>query len=64
MKSSAGNLEAYTFDRRVVIRFERAHKSIADSMAEVFSTSEDQPSTATLTDESISPLVADAATRF
>ena len=64
IKSSAGNLEAYTFDRRVVIRFERASKSIADSMAEVFSTGDEQPSTATLSDESISPVVADAATRF
>lgn len=63
MKSSAGNLEAYTFDRRVVIRFERATKSIAESMAEVFSTNEEQPTTASLTDESISPIVADA-TRF
>ena len=64
MKSSAGNLEAYTFDRRVVIRFERATKSIADTMAEVFSTSKEQPSAATLTDESINPVVADAASRF
>ncbi len=63
MKSSAGNLEAYTFDRRVVIRFERASKSISESMAEVFTTTEEQPATS-LTDESITPVVADVAARF
>jgi sortase system peptidoglycan-associated protein len=63
MKSSAGNLEAYTFDRRVVIRFERASKSISESMAEVFTTTEEQPATS-LTDESITPVVADMAARF
>ena len=64
MKSSAGNLEAYTFDRRVVIRFERASKSISESMAEVFTTTQEQPTATSLTDEPISPVVADAATRF
>ena len=63
MKSSAGNLEAYTFDRRVVIRFERASKSISESMVEVFTTTEEQPATS-LTDESITPVVADVAARF
>ena len=63
MKSSAGNLEAYTFDRRVVIRFERARKTISESMAEVFTTTEEQPATS-LTDESITPVVADVAARF
>ena len=63
MKSSAGNLEAYTFDRRVVIRFERASKSISESMAEVFTTTEEQPATS-LTDESTTPVVADMAARF
>lgn len=64
MKSSAGNLEAYTFDRRVVIRFERASKSISESMAEVFTTTQEQPTATSLSDETISPVVADAATRF
>ncbi|MBT8133762.1 MAG: sortase-associated OmpA-like protein PdsO [Gammaproteobacteria bacterium] len=64
MKSSAGNLEAYTFDRRVVIRFERARKSIAESMAEVFTTTREQPAEVSITDESINPVVADTATRF
>lgn len=64
MKSSAGNLEAYTFDRRVVIRFERASKSIAESMAEVFTTTREQPEQASITDKSNSPVIADAATRF
>lgn len=64
MKSSAGNLEAYTFDRRVVIRFERASKSIGESMAEVFSSTDEQVATAPVSEESISPVVADTATRF
>ncbi len=64
MKSSAGNLEAYTFDRRVVIRFERAGKSIGESMAEVFSATDEQVATSPVSEESISPVVADAATRF
>ncbi len=63
MKSSAGNLEAYTFDRRVVIRFERASKSISESMAEVFTTTEELPATS-LTDEDITPVVADVAARL
>ena len=63
MKSSAGNLEAYTFDRRVVIRFERASKTISESMAEVFTTTEELPATS-LTDENITPVVADVAARF
>lgn len=72
MKSSAGNLEAYTFDRRVVIRFERTDNTMSQSMATAFSTTEpDQPTSAVndavISDqpvESISPVVADAATRF
>ena len=71
MKSSAGNLEAYTFDRRVVIRFERASKSMSNSMATAFSATEEQPSSSVTETavseqpiESISPVVADATTRF
>ena len=64
MKSSAGNLEAYTFDRRVVIRFERASQSIGESMAEVFTTTQEQPKSTSLADETTSPVVADAAARF
>jgi outer membrane protein OmpA-like peptidoglycan-associated protein len=71
MKSSAGNLEAYTFDRRVVIRFERASKSMSNSMATAFSATEEQASSSVTETavseqpiESISPVVADATTRF
>jgi len=71
MKSSAGNLEAYTFDRRVVIRFERASKSMSNTMATAFSATEEQASSpvteAAVSEqptESISPVVADATTRF
>jgi sortase system peptidoglycan-associated protein len=72
MKSSAGNLEAYTFDRRVVIRFERTDNTMSQSMATAFSTTESDQPTSAVNDtviseqpvESISPVVADAATRF
>jgi len=72
MKSSAGNLEAYTFDRRVVIRFERAATSMSNSMATAFSTIETDQTISSVSDEdistqpveSISPVVADATTRF
>ena len=64
MKSSAGNLEAYTFDRRVVIRFERASKSISESMAVVFTATQEPPTATSLTDEIISPVIADVASRF
>ena len=69
MKSSAGDLEAYTFDRRVVIRFERAISSSTDnSMATALSDSNAKNNTAAVSDESlnagISPVVADANPRF
>jgi len=72
MKSDAGNLEAYTFDRRVVIRFERARTSLGNAMATAFSTTDGQESTTAAGDEnadthaseSISPVVADATSRF
>jgi sortase system peptidoglycan-associated protein len=72
IKSDAGNLEAYTFDRRVVIRFERARTSLSNSMAAAFAATDSDESTASAGDESsstqtsgsISPVVADATTRF
>lgn len=72
MMSSAGNLDAYTFDRRVVIRFERASDSIGNSMAAAFSMTEDEQITTSVSDDSIdgqavdvsTPVVADVTTRF
>lgn len=66
MKSAAGNLEAYTFDRRVVIRFERAATSISKTMADAFSSTADEAESVevTLIDEDNSPVIADATTRF
>ena len=58
MVSSAGDLEAYTFDRKVVIRFERASSDSLMSMHKVLSDSQ-------ANDETDSdPLVANHVTRF
>jgi len=58
MKSSAGDLEAYTFDRRVVIRFERIHTGTDSTMAKsILDADSAQPPV-------LSPVVADAVTRF
>lgn len=72
MKSSAGNLEAYTFDRRVVIRFERARNTTSSTMAarrsikdrEDLATSGADENVNDRTSDSISPIVADATSRF
>ena len=55
MVSTAGDLEAYTFDRKVVIRFERATADSIQSMTTALS----DPGT-----ESTDPVIADANTRF
>ena len=67
MKSAAGNLEAYTFDRRVVIRFERS-SSISDNAATAlkdtsFTDEARQEKAATAAGKQV-PVVADAAARF
>ena len=56
MVSQAGDLEAYTFDRKVVIRFERSSINSIDAMTEVLSETEN-------TDDE-QPAVAEIATRF
>jgi len=58
MKSSAGDLEAYTFDRRVVIRFERIQTASDNSMAKAIT------GTDTAQMPVMSPMVADVTTRF
>jgi sortase system peptidoglycan-associated protein len=72
MKSSAGNLDAYTFDRRVVIRFERATNAADNSMAAAFSMTNNEDTVVSVTDKnsdeqtikSISHVAADASPRF
>lgn len=68
MVSTAGDLEAYTFDRKVVIRFERSGANSLHTMATTLSSgnAEDQQADAALTEdeESLNPLVANVTTRF
>jgi len=56
MISQPGDLEAYTFDRKVVIRFERSSVDSIHTMTEALSDSTDK--------DEIAPAVADIATRF
>lgn len=55
MVSSAGDLDAYTFDRKVVIRFERTPADSIQSMTTALSE---------LETENTDPVVADTGTRF
>jgi sortase system peptidoglycan-associated protein len=76
MVSSPGDLDGYTFDRKVVIRFERTSPDSIQSMAAALADTTDR-TTDVLHDKtgsdtgshignetSINPVVADAATRF
>ena len=56
MVSQPGDLEAYTFDRKVVIRFERSSADSIHAMTEVLSDSANK--------DEADPAVADVATRF
>jgi len=56
MVSQAGDLEAYTFDRKVVIRFERSSVNSIHAMTEVLSE--------TTNTHEVEPTVAEVATRF
>ena len=69
MVSTAGDLEGYTFDRKVVIRFERAGTDPVLEMAAAFSAlPTEDPATEgpaiTGNDVSTSPIVAEAGSRF
>jgi len=64
MKSAAGNLEAYTFDRRVVIRFERLSSRSGTSTAALSEIPAAEEVNVTANIESHIPVVADATTRF
>ena len=68
MISAAGDLEAYTFDRKVVIRFQRSGVDSLHTMATALSSSNtvDQQADAVLSEnaESLNPVVANVTTRF
>lgn len=64
MVSTAGDLEAYTFDRKVVIRFERSHADSIHSMTTTLSSIKPEETVYSADDEAINPVVADATTRF
>jgi sortase system peptidoglycan-associated protein len=64
MVSTAGDLEAYTFDRKVVVRFERSHADSIHSMTTTLSSIRPEETVYSADDEATNPVVADATTRF
>lgn len=71
MVSSAGDLEAYTFDRKVVIRFERSNANSIHAMTTALSSSATASESEIEIDTAVAigevetnPVVADATTRF
>ena len=68
MVSTAGDLEAYTFDRKVVIRFERINTDSIHAMTTALSDTDTEMDTveaaASTGNEETRPVVADAITRF
>lgn len=63
MTSSAGDLEAYAFDRRVVIRFQRTSPDSIQSMTTALSSLTTEETT-TESRTNVTPVVADASARF
>ena len=68
MVSNAGDLEGYTFDRKVVIRFERSSAdsihAMTAALSETTTESKTDESVVSVIDESTNPIVADVTTRF
>jgi len=68
MVSNAGDLEAYTFDRKVVIRFERSSANSIHAMTTALSASktevESADTAASTGNEATTSVVADATARF
>jgi len=68
MVSNAGNLEAYTFDRKVVIRFERTNKNSIQSMTTALSETDtdakNDQKTGSTVGSKLNPVVADVSNRF
>ena len=63
MVSDVGDLEAYTFDRKVVIRFERANPNSINSMTTALSEAEIEQTTST-NEINLNPVVADVSNQF
>ena len=65
MVSSPGDLEGYTFDRKVEIRFERSSTDSMHAMTTALSATEtEMGTTVSAGEEETNPVVADAITRF
>ncbi len=68
MVSDAGDLEAYTFDRKVVIRFERTNQNSISTMTTALTDSafdsEKAQTTSSTTEQGHVPVVADVSDRF
>ncbi len=68
MVSDAGDLEAYTFDRKVVIRFERTNQNSISTMTTALTAtdidSENAQTTSSSTEQGHAPVVADVSDRF
>ena len=68
MVSDAGDLEAYTFDRKVVIRFERTNQNSISTMTTALTAddidSENALTTSSTTEQDHAPVIADVSDRF
>jgi outer membrane protein OmpA-like peptidoglycan-associated protein len=64
MVSTAGDLEGYTFDRKVVIRFERTAADSISAMKTALSGFDTEETVHSEKDEKTSPVVADNSSRF
>jgi outer membrane protein OmpA-like peptidoglycan-associated protein len=64
MVSSAGDLEGYNFDRKVVIRFQRTSPDSIQSMTTALSEFETQDTSASDNNEDTGPVFSDATTQF
>jgi len=64
MVSTAGDLEGYTFDRKVVIRFERSAADSITAMKTALSAFDAEKTALSENDENTSPVVADNSSRF
>lgn len=64
MVSTAGDLEGYTFDRKVVIRFERAHPDSIGAMTTALSAMDAEKTGAADNEASPAPMIAETGSRF
>lgn len=64
MVSEAGDLDAYTFDRKVVIRFERAGHNSIYAMTSALSDKENEQTEISVNEKDINPIAVDVISRF